>query len=89
LLLFVTTIYRTASIIPSYIRIDLASLIPKKVSNMEPSFKQFHDVAEVTIATPDTTTPKHTYSTPESGGDYDATVYVCRNTAGAEVSNCI
>jgi len=52
------------------------------------SFNQFHDVAAVTTETPDTTTPKHTYSTPQPGVEYDATVYVSR--VGVEkVSNCI
>jgi hypothetical protein len=55
---------------------------------MKSSFKQFHDVAEVTTATPDTSTPKHTYSTPESGVEYDATVYV-ETLREEKVSNCI
>ena len=64
-----TPIYRIACTIPSYTGIDLASLIPKTVSNMKASFKQFHDVAEVTTA-PDTSTPDHTYSTPEEDSSY-------------------
>jgi len=83
-----TPTYRTACIFPSYIRIDLASLIPKKVSNMKSSFQQFHDVAELTTAAPDTTTPTYTYSTPESNVDYDATVYVS-TVRDEKVSNCI
>jgi hypothetical protein len=55
---------------------------------MKSSFKQFHDVAEVTTAMPDTTTPKHTYSTPEPGVYYDTTVYVDTLT-DEKVSNCI
>jgi hypothetical protein len=62
---------------------------PKKVSSMKSSFKQFHDVAEVTTATPNTTTPKPTYSTPEPGVDYNATVHVERMNDTVTVSNCI
>jgi hypothetical protein len=81
-----TPIYRTAHIIPSYVRIDLVSPILKKVSNMKSSFQQFHDVAGLTTAMPDTTT--HTYSTTESSCDHEATVHV-RRVRDEEVSNCI
>jgi hypothetical protein len=81
-----TPIYRTAHIIPSYIRIDLASLILKKVSNMKSSFQWFHDVAGLTTATPDTTT--HTSSTSESSLDHEATLHV-RRVGAEKVSNYI
>jgi len=53
---------------------------------MKSSFQQFHDVAELTTAMPDTTT--HMYSTPESSVDHEATVHV-RRVRDEEVSNCI
>jgi len=91
LLLFVTTykhLYTEQHVSsPHMLRIDLDSLIPKKVSNIKSSFQQLHDVAGLTTETPDTTTPKHTSNTPEPSAAHDYAVYV--EVLDEEVSNCI